>query len=56
MTFLYPLNKKDGSAFKTSSEFESLIKSETIGQFGFNPSNLSWHGGIHFTDKNTPWL
>ncbi|HIF9100963.1 TPA: glycoside hydrolase family 19 protein [Photobacterium damselae] len=56
MTFLYPLNKKDGSAFKTSSEFESLIKSETIGQFGFNPSNLSWHGGIHFTNKNTPWL
>ncbi|HIF9203311.1 TPA: hypothetical protein ACX6QK_000607 [Photobacterium damselae] len=56
MTFLFPFNKEDGSAFSDQSEFEELLRNQKFGQFGFNPSNLSWHGGVHFTAENTPWL
>ncbi len=56
MTFLFPFNKEDGSAFSEQSEFEELLKNQKFGQFGFNPSNLSWHGGVHFTAENAPWL
>ncbi|WP_414932553.1 hypothetical protein [Vibrio europaeus] len=56
MKFVFPLTKEDGSEFKDQNELETLLQHEKIGQFGFNPSNSSWHGGIHITDKNAPWL
>lgn len=56
MKFVFPLTKEDGSEFKDQNELETLLQHEKIGQFGFNPNNSSWHGGIHFTDPNTPWL
>ncbi|MFM2587261.1 calcium-binding protein [Vibrio sp. TBV020] len=56
MKFVFPLTKEDGSEFKDQNELETLLQHEKIGQFGFNPNNSSWHGGIHFTDKNAPWL
>ncbi|MCL9783992.1 hypothetical protein M9194_21465 [Vibrio sp. S4M6] len=56
MNLLYPLNKKDGTAFTSQHELEEIIQAEHIGQYGFNPSNQCWHGGVHFTNKNAPWL
>lgn len=56
MKFVFPLTKEDGNEFKDQNELETLLQHEKIGQFGFNPNNSSWHGGIHFTDQNAPWL
>ena len=42
--------------FGDYTEFESALKAETIGQFGFNPNNNSWHGGVHFTHNNAAHL
>jgi hypothetical protein len=56
MAFLYPFNQKNGTPYPNQDAFEGMLKGEDIGQFGFNPSNLSWHGGIHFTHNNAAWL
>ena len=56
MAFVYPFNKANGSEFGDYTEFESALKAETIGQFGFNPNNNSWHGGVHFTHNNAAHL
>ena len=56
MTFVYPFNKKNGSVFGDYTEFESALKAEINGQFGFNPNNNSWHGGVHFTHNNAAHL
>lgn len=55
MKFVFPICKADGSEYKSQSEIESILKQEHVGQFGYNPSNFSWHGGVHFTAKNVPW-
>ncbi|MGD8170438.1 glycoside hydrolase family 24 protein [Vibrio sp. TRT 21S02] len=56
MKFLYPIAKEDGTEFKDQQEFEHQVKKESIGQFGYNPNNNSWHGGLHFTEKNAAWI
>ena len=42
--------------FGDYTEFESALKAEINGQFGFNPNNNSWHGGVHFTHNNAAHL
>ncbi len=32
----------------------SLLEQELIGQYGYNPANSCWHGGVHFTLNNAP--
>ena len=56
MAFVYPFNKANGSEFGDYTEFESALKAEINGQFGFNPNNNSWHGGVHFTHNNAAHL
>ncbi|MBF9000438.1 hypothetical protein [Vibrio nitrifigilis] len=56
MKFVYPITKSDGSEFPNQDELETVISQETIGQYGFNPSHNTFHGGIHFTKVNAPWV
>ncbi|HIF9285218.1 TPA: hypothetical protein ACX6Q9_001119 [Photobacterium damselae] len=54
--FLYPFNQKNGSPYPSQKAFESVLQKESIGHFGFNASNLCWHGGVHVSHNNAPWL
>ncbi|QOQ70442.1 hypothetical protein [Photobacterium damselae] len=56
MMFLYPFNQKNGSPYPSQKAFESVLQKESIGHFGFNASNLCWHGGVHVSHNNAPWL
>lgn len=56
MKFVFPIQTSDGKEFANATEFEKLLKQETIGQYGFNPSHSTFHGGVHFTKKNAPWV
>lgn len=56
MTFLFPFNQQNGTAFPSQQAFEGGLKAESYGQFGFSPNNGTWHGGIHITHNNAPWL
>ncbi|HIF9161016.1 TPA: hypothetical protein ACX6PK_001840 [Photobacterium damselae] len=54
--FLYPFNQKNGSPYPSQKAFESVLQKESVGHFGFNASNLCWHGGVHVSHNNAPWL
>ncbi|WP_299015283.1 hypothetical protein [uncultured Photobacterium sp.] len=56
MKFVSIIPKADGTNFSDQAELENQLKQETKGQFGFNPSNHCWHGGLHITEKNAPWV
>lgn len=56
MKFVFPIQTSNGKEFANAKEFEKILKQETIGQYGFNPSHSTFHGGVHFTKKNAPWV
>jgi predicted chitinase len=56
MKLVFPITTASGGEFANQNEIEAALKQETVGQFGFNRSNLSWHGGLHLTEKNAPWV
>jgi predicted chitinase len=56
MKLVFPITTASGAEFANQNEIETALKQETVGQFGFNRSNLSWHGGLHLTEKNAPWV
>lgn len=56
MKFVSIIPKANGTSFSDQAELETQLKLESKGQFGFNPSNHCWHGGLHITEKNAPWV
>ncbi|MDW6001375.1 glycoside hydrolase family 24 protein [Vibrio mangrovi] len=56
MKFVFPITKEDGKEFPDQQSLETQVQKEENGQFGYNPANKSWHGGIHFTKKNAKWV
>ncbi|SHO58408.1 hypothetical protein [Vibrio quintilis] len=56
MKFVFPMTKDNGEEYPDQQSLETQLKREKSGQFGYNPNNKSWHGGLHFTENNAKWL
>lgn len=47
-----PITQADGKEFKDAKSLASILGSEANYLLGLN----TWHGGIHISDKKTPWV
>ncbi|AEF55509.1 glycoside hydrolase family 19 protein [Marinomonas posidonica] len=54
MKFVYPVPKPNGHVYEDGNELQTQLQKEVAGQYGFNPGNSSWHGGMHLSLKNAP--
>lgn len=54
MKISFPIYKENGNKFLNVEEITAHLNQEVLGRFLVG-KNKMFHGGIHITEKTTPW-